>query len=218
MINVERSLNSPKSLLQSRRWNDRDVLEQLHADFLGKCYLTEEVLSLGQISVDHFRPKGEPSFVHLTYEWSNLHPTSRTANERRPKKWPEGGLLDPAAPEDDVESRLQQWLDDNFQPKFTATNSDDLKAVNTASQLDHIHNDVRSIKAADLRSTIQIYYVKVQEKLHQLRNALDAKPQNPADISRLENEVRSMLSRQAPFTALIRSRVARIWPCSKYFD
>lgn len=218
MINAKRSPESPQSLLQGKRWNDRDVIEQLHADFLGKCYLTEEVLSLGQISVDHFRPKGEPSFTHLTYEWENLYPTSRNANERRPKKWPEGGLLDPALPEDDIENRLQQWLDDDFQPKFAAIDSDDLKALNTANQLDHIHNDVQSIKAADLRSTIQIYYVRVQEKLHQLRNALDTKPQNPSDIARLETEVRSMLSRRAPFTALIRSRVAEIWSCSKYFD
>ncbi|MBE9068204.1 hypothetical protein IQ260_16255 [Leptolyngbya cf. ectocarpi LEGE 11479] len=168
MINAKRSPEPPKSLLQSKRWNDRDVLEQLHADFLGKCYLTEEVLSLGQISVDHFRPKGELSFKDLIYEWGNLYPTSRNANERRPKKWPEGGLLDPASPEDDVENRLQQWLDDDFQPKFAATDTDDSKAMNTASQLDHIHNDMRSIKAADLRSTIQTYYVNTPDRIRRL--------------------------------------------------
>lgn len=217
MINAERSPDPPKSLAKLRSWNEGDVLEKLYADFLGKCYLTEEVLTLGNISVDHFRPKGDPSFTHLTYEWNNLYPTSRNANERRPKKWPDGGLLDPASPDEDIEERLHQWLDDDCQPKFAATDSDDLQAVNTAFQLDHIHN-ARHPKAADLRDAIRAYYIKVLEKLHELRDALDSNPQPLADITRLKTELCDMLSRRAPFTALIRSKLMERWPYSEYFD
>ena len=216
MINVNRSPEPPISLAMCKSWRSDDVLERLHSDFLGKCYLTEEVLTLGRISVDHFRPKGMPEFEHLTYEWSNLYPTSVDTNSRR-LKWPEGGLLDPAAPDEDIEKRLQQWLDDNCLPKFAATDPDDLKAVNTAHQLDHIHN-ARHPKAADLREAIRTYYIKVLEKLHELRDAVDSQPQKSVDITKLKTELSDMLSRHAPFTALIRSTLINRWPYSEYFD
>lgn len=216
MIDVGRSVVPPASLQNETSWSGEDVKEQLWKDFLGKCYLTELPVTVAAISVDHFRPKGHACFKHLTYDWENLFPTDRNANERRPKKWPVGGLLDPSA-NDHVEERLQQYLDDENVPHFAAADSNDLQAVNTAAQLEHLHNDAHP-KAADLRNAITKYFAKVLAKLLELRRAISATSQDSAKIARLEAEVRKLVSRRAPFTTLVRSRVQRIWPHDQYFD
>ena len=150
MIDIERTPGAPASLNKKSSWSEDDVKEQLWEDFHGKCYLTEMPVSVESLSVDHFRPRAE--FPTLTFDWCNLFPVDRNANERRPKKWPKEGLLDPSAGEN-VEQRLQQYLDENHQPHFCAVDPTDLPAVNTAIQLEHLHNDKKP-KAAELRNII----------------------------------------------------------------
>jgi hypothetical protein len=86
----------------------------------------------------------------------NLFPICDGCNKRRPKKHPEGGLLDPACGQS-VEAKLEQRIvdrpGDERGPYFAARDTVDRAAVNTAAELDHIHND-HAIKAADLRSAI----------------------------------------------------------------
>ena len=171
MIDVKRSVEPPASLKKQTSWSGDDVKKQLWTDFLGKCYLTELPVTEAAISVDHFRPKGNSCFKYLTFDWENLFPTDRNANERRPKNWPVGGLLDPSA-NDHVEERLQQYLDDENIPHFAASDLDDTQAVNTAAQLEHLHNDAHP-KAADLRTAIKEYLTKVLAKLLELRRAID---------------------------------------------
>ena len=49
-----------------------------------------------------------------------------------------------------------------------------------------------------------------------LRRAMDNN--DAAEVAKKENEVRKLLSKKAPFTALVRSRVQSVWPHDQYFD
>jgi hypothetical protein len=155
MIDVERSLPAPESLAAKRNWDGEDVKQRLLADFLGKCYLTEELLLRGNFEIDHFCPQAQDQFPELKFEWANLFPASPQANLRRRRKWPEGGLLDPSAGED-VEGRLLQWLDEDRNPRFIPRDSNDSAAANSADELDHLHNHSNP-KAADLRDAIRAH-------------------------------------------------------------
>ncbi len=205
MMDINRSDAAPESLAEGHSWSGDDVKQQLFEDFSGKCYLTETVFpSPASIEVDHFQPRNQ--FHEKKYDWSNLFPATHDANSRRPKKWPDGGLLDPSTNET-VEDRLQQWvvLDAaDCKPYFTASAADDIAAVNTAKQLDHLHNH-KNLKAKDLRDSIVRYLASVLTKCVEL-NACG----NHGECARLETELRQMLSRNAPYTMLVRSFVSKI--------
>lgn len=208
MINAKRRTEPPASLVSGTYAGD-DVLQALHQDFLGKCYLCEVKVSLRDIAVDHRRPKADPRFAALACAWTNLFPICRICNERRPKKFPEGGLLDPTAEDEDVEARLLQTMRPSDTtgdeiPFFAAVDEGDRSAGNTARELDHIHNARGSIKAADLRRAIAERLDEVLTlKLERERSGVVRGPV----LRACEDGLREAFSRRAPFTALIRGRL-----------
>ena len=201
MIDVERSQPPPPSLVTHTKYDGEDVKTRLLEDFLGKCYLTETVLGRGGFEIDHRRPQAE--YRELRFQWENLFPAHPDANRRRSRKWPEHGLLDPAG-NDRVEQRIQQWLDGDFEPRFAASAADDLPAVNTAQELDKLHND-RNPKAADLRDAVRTQLCRVQQRLLDYQKAQASPATLPAELLRIEQELRQMFSRRAPYTMLLRS-------------
>lgn len=206
MINAKRRASPPASLAKGD-YAGRDVLQALHEDFHGKCYLCELQIALRDISVDHRRPKGDPRFAALVCAWENLFPTCRICNERRPRKIPEGGLLDPAAGE--VEARLLQTMraseaTGDEVPFFAAVDTGDRAAENTARELDHIHNARGSIKAADLRRAIAD---RIDEVLMQRMERERSGSVTGPVLRACEDGLREAFSRRAPFTALIRGRL-----------
>lgn len=207
MIDVTRTLEAPAGLAAGDL-RARDVLETLHRDFLKKCYLCESQVTLGGFEVDHRVPKGEdPS---LEYGWTNLFPICTGCNKRRRKTTPPGGLLDPASGDGAIASRIEQRIIDRYphetRPGFRAQNAADRAAVNTAEELDHIHNDPRSIKAEDLRQTIMYHQRRVFLKCGEYLVA-------GAEAKRaLEEQLRELLSRRAPFTALTRAELLAFGP------
>lgn len=206
MINAKRRTEAPASLARGTYAGD-DVLQALHQDFQGKCYLCELQLSLRDIAVDHRRPKADPRFTALACAWENLFPTCRICNERRPRKFPEGGLLDPAT--GDVEARLLQTMSPSEAtgdeaPFFAAAHAGDRVAENTARELDHIHNARGSIKAADLRRAISD---RIDEVLTmRIERERSGSVTGPV-LRACEDGLREAFSRRAPFTALIRGRL-----------
>lgn len=203
MIRARRSPESPASLA-SGKYGGRDVVEALLRDFLGKCYLCEVKISARELSIDHRKHKA--LFPELECSWDNLFPTCRDCNDRRPKKYPAVGLLDPTG--DDVELRLEQTLrpvtpTGDERPHFAAADETDARAVATAHELDHIHN-TRSIKAIKLRAAIQERIDEVVAELVEFkRQGVTTGP-----VRRLfEDRLRELFSRQAPFTALVRGRL-----------
>lgn len=207
MIDVKRSQPAPSSLA-SKNLRGPDVLEALFRDFLGKCYLCElRFLGKGSFEVDHRWPAGDggPEF-----DWENLFPICDGCNKRRKKRWPAGGLLDPAG-NHGVERRIAQTmgLDEKAErvPTFQSMAADDPAAGNTAAELDHIHNDPRSFKAADLRDAIRRRLEKVEKEILEY---LLARINAPADQHRIrehEQRIRKLVGRDAPFTMLVRSAI-----------
>lgn len=201
MIDVTRSLASPSALAREEDgcWRDPEVLDRLFFDFLGKCYLCERSVQPGSFEVDHRVPKAQdPS---RCFDWKNLFPICHDCNLTRPRKVPDGGLLDPGAGQD-LEARLVQgWhIHRGASPAgadFHAAKAGDLPAENTAAELDWMH-DRRHPKAQSLRDTIRDHLMAV---LSLERDWMASR--GPAE----ERALRSLLSRRSPFTMLARSIV-----------
>ncbi len=215
MINVTRS-GAPPSLAEKKSWRGNDVLQRLHEDFLGKCYLTEQVVPLSGLEIDHRRPRNQDG---ADFDWSNLYPASHDANNRRPRGWPEGGLLHPDG-RDDVEKRLIQELDYDNEANilcfFAARNPDDQAAINTEAELNWLHNSDKSgsgHNAKDLRDAIQrrlILMLDLQVKLLDARERMES---GALELKKLELRFQRVVSRRAPFTALLRSKVVSSLHC-----
>lgn len=217
MIDVTRS-DAPPALADGDL-RDPEVLAALHRDFLGKCYLCESVVRPASFEVDHRVPKGiDPS---QRYQWANLFPICEGCNKRRRKSYPARGLLDPASGDGDVARRLEQRILDRsgvpVKPYFVARVREDAAAVNTADELDHIHNDPGSSKAADLRATI----IEHQRRVYCACARFLARRATLGEREVLEAEdyLRALLSRRAPFTALTRAELADLGPeITRLFD
>lgn len=142
MIDVERSSIAPPSLARGTSWSGEDVIEALHRDFLGKCYLCESTVAIGRIEVDHRFPRHLDIERLHHFEWANLFPTCSFCNRRRPKDYPECGLLNPGS--DRVETQIEQGADpmstiDEVVCWFRARDPADACAQATALELQHLH-------------------------------------------------------------------------------
>ncbi len=203
MINAVRSAEAPPSLAAGK-YNAPDVVEALLRDFRGKCYLCETRLWARTHSVDHRKPKSV--FPMLEFAWTNLFPSCRDCNERRPKKKRTNELLDPTA--DNVEARIEQSMrsGDAGKPEapwFAARDPADVAAMATARELDHLHNS-KSMKAADLRDAIN---AQINDAIARIIDYQRSAPtQGPARTA-VEEPLRDIFSRRAPFTALVRGRL-----------
>ncbi len=214
MIDITRPSKAPESLF-SGSYSGIDVVYALHEAFLGKCYLCETPVEPGTLDIDHLKPKAKGQFPELECEWTNLFPTCNThrCNLRREKKYPEGGLLDPGA-NHCVEQRLQQTIVDlvsgvlqqDVRCRFSAVDEKDQAAVNSAVELDRVHQGTGSserakLSAAALRKAIAKRIMHVATSVRQLLSL-------PADAndrrSELETELRIHFSRRAPYTMLVR--------------
>ncbi|HRI65227.1 MAG TPA: hypothetical protein PK156_13350 [Polyangium sp.] len=215
MIDVTRPSKAPESLA-SGSYGGIDVIHALHAAFLGKCYLCETKIEPGTLEVDHLKPKAEGQFPELKSAWTNLFATCNThrCNSRRTKTYPEGGLLDPSAG-DGVERRLRQTLDDlisnvlnsDLRCRFEAVGPDDNAAHNTARELDRIHNGTGSTERAQatakaLRKAIALHVGLVASLV---REYLSLTAGTSERREYLDRELRTIFSRRAPYTMLVRS-------------
>jgi len=225
MIDVIRS-GEPASLAAKQSpWGD-DVIDALHLDFLGKCYLCETKIVPGTFTVDHRRQRNHSP--ELEHSWHNLFPACNlhNCNGRREQSYPVGGLIDPAA-NGDVESRVQQQLSDptmvlgNTEATFlfAATCAADSEAVNTARELDRIHNGTGSYKPAQrtakaLRSTILRHVGWIAEELRTLERLPTASPERD---ERLKN-LRKLFARDAPYFMLVRSCFATLPAAQSFLD
>ena len=186
-----------------------DVLQAFDTCFFSKCYLTEQWYgSSYEMDVDHFVPINQDPA--LKFEWANLFPAAHKANMMRPRQWPAGGLLDPCR--DDIEARLLVTIGGNGQaPKFEAADATDQAACNTAELLNMLHNgrlnDTNSrLNTKHLRVTIAAQYERVMHAILRYQSAEQSgSTQQKANARR---NLQVLLSRQAPFTQLMRAMYA----------
>ena len=152
MIKAMRTQTPPASLSAKKNYAEDDVRDQLHSDFLGKCYLCKGLVARGSLEVDHRKPQGDGG---EKFDWDNLFPACRTCNGGRRRKYPVGGFLNPGE-HHDLEQRLHQFLSRISgveHPEFQAANTGDLQAENTAFELRELHHD-KGERSADLCSAI----------------------------------------------------------------
>lgn len=186
------------------------MLETLHRDFFGKCYLCERRLSIGEIQVEHRRPRSQwPEGAH---HWPNLFPACAFCNGRRGRTYPEVGLLSPG---DGVERRIVQLAQVDrtgtaIECQFVATDPADAVARATAEELERLHSshEARSHRARhatrDLLDTIHDWFLERVHPLElQVRRARKRRQPDPV----AEAALTAALSRRAPFTMLMRSLV-----------
>lgn len=226
MIDVERPAVAPPSLAGGN-YRAADVLEALHAAFLGKCYLCESPVRLGTFQVDHRKPRSDERFADLVCAWSNLFPAcnEHVCNQRRERRYPDGGLLDPGQ---GVEKRVVQRLDgaastvlrktDTTSFVFQPVDPADVAAANTARELDRIHNATGSdavLAASALRTKILEYLVTVTPHVLAMATATPAKGCTLAESAFI---VQASVSRRAPYAMLIRSYFARHDAVRALFD
>jgi hypothetical protein len=183
-----------------------DVLQAFDTHFFSKCYLTEQWHgSSYEMDVDHFVPVNQNSA--LKFDWNNLFPAAHKANMMRPRQWPAGGLLDPC--HDEVETRLEATIEAGGQrPNFKAADQQDQAACNTAELLNLLHNgrlgDEESKRnTKHLRVTIAAQYERVMRAIQYFLAAQASG--NSQKLVNARRELKLLLSRQAPFTQLMRS-------------
>lgn len=207
MIDVKRRVVAPEGVAK-RVLRADDVLEALHVDFLGKCYLCECRVSRGGFEIEHRVQRSHDAARE--HDWTNLFPSCEGCNKRRSRKHPDGGLLDPAGGDGSVERRLEQRIVDRppnpQRPYFRSREPSDLAAVNSAAELDHIHNDPDSPKARDLRDNIVYHQHRVYKECVRYLQA------DAGARSEIGEYLRELLSRRAPYTALTRAELAAMGP------
>lgn len=186
-----------------------DVLAAFDTHFFSKCYLTEQWHgSSYEMDVDHFVPVNQNPA--LKFDWNNLFPATHKANMMRPRQWPVGGLLDPCR--DQIATRLLATIGPNGRdPRFEAAEATDTAAVNTASLLNLLHNgqpgdEASLLNTKHLRVTIREQYDRVLHAILAFQRAEKVGSSQQLAIAR--RALRGLLSRQAPFTQLLRAMYA----------
>jgi hypothetical protein len=166
-----------------------------------KCYLTEAAITASAMDVDHRIPRSDGG----TDAWENLFPADPKANGHRTRRAPSGGYLSPG---EGVETRLLQRVElmpTGIQCIFAASDADDQPAANTAAELSRLHHDCGGW-SKDLRNAIQAFLTYVLDLAVQQAALTAADPGHAALTAKLRIE----LSRNAPFTALVRSKLPHL--------
>ena len=190
-------------------YRNSDVLLAFDTHFFSKCYLTEQWHgSSYEMDVDHFVPVNQNSA--LKFDWDNLFPAAHKANMMRPRQWPLGGLLDPCR--DQIAMRLLATIGMNGrEPRFEAANTTDVAACNTASLLNLLHNgqlddEASQLNTKHLRVTIREQYDRVLHAILYFQQA--KKTSSLQQLANARRTLQGLLSRQAPFTQLMRAMYA----------
>ncbi|MCU0654752.1 MAG: hypothetical protein MUF64_05515 [Polyangiaceae bacterium] len=173
--------------------------EALFRDARAKCYLCEQVVVQSGFQIDHLQPKGQ--YPLRTCDWKNLFCSCPKCNNKRKKTWPSGGLLVPDV--DDVEGRLRQEIDHDGTVSFSARDPNDSAASNTASELMRLHGSEDPV----LRKDIENALLKCLQRAYLLRQELKKLHKEDESWHRKRLELKRLLGRGAPFTALLRSRM-----------
>ena len=192
---------------KTEAYRNADVLDAFDRDFYSKCYLTEkQFVNSYTMDIDHFIPQNERP--DLVYEWNNLFPIEHYTNMIKPRKTPDGGLLDPCDPNDDVETEILYFLFDlGYEPQFKPKDPNNIKAKNTCYLLTRVHNghdDNTKKGTKELRHGIRKRYREVLDKIS------DWKRYEEGTVKKnlVKNELKNLLSRKSSFTMLIRSTPA----------
>lgn len=208
MINIDRSnAPFPESLKAQKEHRNDDVLDALYLLFRKKCYLTEQRLRFrNDMQIDHFVPQSKRP--DLKFSWDNLYPIDHRANLIKLNSNPIGGYLDPCNLNDDVEKEIVYTVEYGGSALFHPRDDTNVKAVNTVVLLTKLHREldeaIRNMHHKVVHAVARWHTAQRQADVQQLREA--------------EITLRVLLSRNSPFTMLMRSiDVVSMLP-AEFFD
>lgn len=183
-------------------YRNTDLFEAFDRDFFAKCYLTEKrYANSWAMDVEHFKAKAFDQQPELKYEWANLYPADHDANMVKPRKDPKGGYLDPCS--NDVEKELLYSLVANGFTSFKAADASNIKACNTATLLNKIHNGDNfesNKKTATLRQEIFKKEKVILNTIIEWQGATNLQDKFEAEV-----KLKKLLSRKSSFTMVMRS-------------
>jgi len=113
---VSSAASSPAQIERARnKYRHNDVKHALVAMFHGKCaYCESKIVHVTYGAIEHFRPKGDARFQHLTFEWTNLLLSCDVCNDsaHKGRHFPLDNngnplLLDPSDPNIDLKAHLR---------------------------------------------------------------------------------------------------------------
>ena len=98
MVKVERTAEAPVSLAiekakKNGSYRCQDVVDQLYADFHGKCYLCE-MADLQSIQVEHLLPHHNGKDIDRKFDWHNLFLSCSHCNSVKNRKKYECNVID----------------------------------------------------------------------------------------------------------------------------
>ena len=179
------------------------IYKQLGLMQRNKCYLCEETKNAPEnFHIEHFIPHKEDE--KLKFDWNNLFLTCVDCNLY---KGTQTNILNPCNNEHDVEHDIIYKLTmiDHL-PRFYASDENNPLIVNTCKLLDKIHNgdnNKSKNKTSSLRNAIDR---RVKELLIVMLNFNYAITQNlVVEKQKAEREIKDIVSRNAPYTMLMRS-------------
>ena len=70
------------------RYKKADVLNALRKMYKSRCCYCESIFSATSFeNIEHLKPKSNPSFYNLTFDWDNLHYCCTVCNINKKAKW-----------------------------------------------------------------------------------------------------------------------------------
>ncbi len=172
MINLEKSQPAPVSLAAEKSrasgtYRTAEVIERLHADFYGKCYICESA-SLTSVNVEHFVPHREDR--DRKFDWDNLFLACGHCNNTKQARSEFDSILKCTDWNDAILASIrfdfEPWPKE--QPKFVAL-IDDERVRNTAKLLNDVFNGntpIKEIESNALRSLLLKEIMEFRALLH----------------------------------------------------
>lgn len=204
MVKVERSFPAPPSLeIESQKtsgsYSEPDVIKQLKEDFHNKCYICE-IKDLQDPEVEHLMPHKNGKYPERKFDWNNLFWSCGHCNKVKNQEKYDEGIIDCCKddPEEVIFFRLQ---DGNV--SVLAKNSDDMKAVLTATLVQEVFN-IKNTGMRIYKSDMRLQ--ELNKEMNILYDNLEEMKSNPESKVVLR-KLKALLRRESKFAAFKRNYI-----------
>lgn len=158
------------------RYRQNDVQNNLREMYNSRCCYCESIFNASSYeNIEHLKPKSNPCFYHLTYDWDNLHYCCTICNVKKKAKWDvTNPILDPT--KDDVEKLL---IFNNATAEFEALGGN-LRAETTIN-----HTEMNRSALVKARKDIFVRVIKTYKMIA----SIDKKIEYINYLNTLKNEL-----------------------------
>lgn len=199
MFNVIRTLPAPMSLEAQRKYDGEDVYTALEECFHKKCYICETKNPL-DINIEHFNP--HMGDIEKKFNWNNLYLSCSRCNNIKQAKYQ--NLLDCC--NTSVWDKIK--LLPGFSPgarNFTIAALDtDLKTIETATLLNDVYNNDRTINKRFTARSLRSQVVKTTHKLTKLMTIYYDEDSTEVKREQAIEDMKVMIQSSYPYSAFNR--------------